>query len=144
MHLWIGQIFMANFLRRIRQNKTAMRNFLLLLCITQSSDLPVSMKTELLSEESCIYYQRHQISGIRGPLHAPFFPIYCCKILLLQAASGSYLNLWYSLPQVPYNLSLRSYTASKGFIGLQKSRTVLPNNTCVTHPPRHNTMSSVA
>lgn len=51
-----------------------MRNFLLLLCITQSSDLPVSMKTELLSEESCIYYQRHQISGIRGPLHAPFFP----------------------------------------------------------------------
>lgn len=87
MHLWIGQIFMANFLRRIRQNKTAMHNFLLLLCITQSSDLPVSMKTELLSEESCIYYQRHQISGIHGPLHAPFFPFtaaryYFCRQLL--------------------------------------------------------------
>lgn len=146
MHLWIGQIFMANFLRRIRQNKTAMRNFLLLLCITQSSDLPVSMKTELLSEESCIYYQRHQISGIRGPLHAPFFPFTAARYYFCRQLLGPIwtCDIRYSLPQVPYNLSLRSYTASKGFIGLQKSRTVLPNNTCVTHPPRHNTMSSVA
>lgn len=67
------------------------------------------------------------------------FSFYCCKIQLLQAASGSYLNWWYSLPQVPYNLSLRSYPASKGFIGLQNSQTVLSDNTGVIHPARHNT-----